>query len=469
MRTAIFAALAAAVTANPTLRSRQSGKELVTPDALKAEIKVENLMAGAQTLQTFADSQSNGTRVLGSAACNSTLRWVKDELDATGAYDVELQQVRVVRQVSGQINSSMVNGTNVTASLLEYSPSGSVTATLVPVANLGCEASDYPSAVAGKIALISRGTCAFGQKSALAGAAGAAAAILYNNVNGTLGGTLSPGPRPEGAYIPTIGIAQELGVGYVAAIKSGASISATINVKTEIQNMTTYNVLATTKTGERTNKLCLGAHTDSVAEGPGLNDDGSGTIGILEVAKALAKYQVHNAVVFGFWAAEEAGLVGSKHFVSSLSAEDLAKIRAYLNFDMIASPNYINGIYSSANAPTGSAALESVLNASYASAGANTKPITYLTGLSDHASFQDAGIPVSGIFTGGSELKTEEEARLFGGQMGVSHDRCNHKACDTAGNLSADAFLLSARGVAHAVATFAVSWEGVPERRRVMN
>lgn len=164
MRTAIFAALAAAVTANPTLRSRQSGKELVTPvcrfpatrdiacvcvrllngffkkDALKAEIKVENLMAGAQTLQTFADSQSNGTRVLGSAACNSTLRWVKDELDATGAYDVELQQVRVVRQVSGQINSSMVNGTNVTASLLEYSPSGSVTATLVPVANLGCEA-----------------------------------------------------------------------------------------------------------------------------------------------------------------------------------------------------------------------------------------------------------------------------------------------------------------------------------------
>ena len=195
--------------------------------------------------------------------------------------------------------------------------------------------SDYPSAVAGKIALISRGTCAFGQKSALAGAAGAAAAILYNNVNGTLGGTLSPGPRPEGAYIPTIGIAQELGVGYVAAIKSGASISATINVKTEIQNMTTYNVLATTKTGERTNKLCLGAHTDSVAEGPGLNDDGSGTIGILEVAKALAKYQVHNAVVFGFWAAEEAGLVGSKHFVSSLSAEDLAKIRAYLNFDMV--------------------------------------------------------------------------------------------------------------------------------------
>lgn len=106
-----------------------------------------------------------------------------------------------------------------------------------------------------------------------------------------------------------------------------------------------YNVLATTKSGNQNEVLVLGAHTDSVAAGPGINDDGSGTIGILEVAKQLAKYKVHNAVRFGFWSGEEEGLLGSAYYINHLSTAEKKKIKLYLNFDMIASPNYAYGIF----------------------------------------------------------------------------------------------------------------------------
>lgn len=92
---------------------------------------------------------------------------------------------------------------------------------------------DYPAEVSGKIALISRGSCEFGLKAALAGAAGALGALIYNNVAGPpLAGTLGAPPRPEGGYVPSISISQELGTGYVEAIAGGAIVAATIDVET---------------------------------------------------------------------------------------------------------------------------------------------------------------------------------------------------------------------------------------------
>lgn len=104
----------------------------------------------------------------------------------------------------------------------------------------------------------------------------------------------------------------------------------------DIRNVTSHNVIATTKSGDQNNKLILGAHSDSVIAGPGINDNGSGINALLEVARALSKYKINNAVTFAFWSAEEATeLPGSTHFVKTLSAADNAKIRAYLNFDMV--------------------------------------------------------------------------------------------------------------------------------------
>lgn len=84
----------------------------------------------------------------------------------------------------------------------------------------------------------------------------------------------------------------------------------------------------------------VGAHLDNVPAGPGINDNGSGVAAVLATAVALGPApQIRNAVRFGFWGAEEIGLVGSKRYVSSLNVEQLKDIALYLNFDMIGSPN----------------------------------------------------------------------------------------------------------------------------------
>ena len=65
-----------------------------------------------------------------------------------------------------------------------------------------------------------------------------------------------------------------------------------------------------------------GAHLDSVPEGPGINDDGSGVAAVLETAVQLGNSpHVHNAVRFGFWGAEELGLIGSRNYVESLDLD----------------------------------------------------------------------------------------------------------------------------------------------------
>lgn len=280
-----------------------------------------------------------------------------------------------------------------------------MTAPVVAVANIGCDAADYPAELSGNIALIERGTCTFGVKASLAAAAGASGAIIYNNVPGALAGTLG-GP---GDYVATLGVTQETGQTLLSAVEAG-ELSATLIVDAIAENRTTYNVIAETKTGDKNNVLILGGHTDSVFAGPGINDDGSGTVGVLEVAKALTKYKVKNAVRFGFWSAEEFGLLGSYHYMKTLngsisgSPAEVAKVRAYLNFDMIASPNYVLGIYDgdgnafNLTGPKGSDTIEKDFEDFFKNNGLPSVPSIF-SGRSDYAAFLQNGVPSGGKFS----------------------------------------------------------------------
>lgn len=251
-------------------------------------------------------------------------------------------------------------------------------------------------------------------------------------------------------------------------------MTASLDVLTDIQIVTTNNVLATSKCGDKNNQLALGAHTDSVGAGPGTNDDGSGTVGILNVAKALAKYNVKNAVTFGFWSGEESGLLGSTYFVENLSPEESLKIRAYLNFDMIASPNYVHQIYDGDGSaygltgPDGSDDIEEFFEKYFVRAGVPSNA-TEFNGRSDYGPFLDANIPAGGTTTGADEVKTEEEQKIWGGVAGEILDQNYHQAGDTVDNLDQEAWLLHARGIAAAVAKYATSWEGFPTRTPVSN
>ncbi|KAF2810845.1 peptidase [Mytilinidion resinicola] len=443
----------------------------VSSKHLQHDIKEAALLKGAKSLESFAYAHPERNRLMGGLGHNDTVAYLIKELTSLNDYyTVERQEWSSLVQISAEANLT-INGTAYAPGIMEYSASGDVTALLVVVSNFGCEASDYPAAVSNNIALILRGSCEFGAKSVLAGLAGAAGAIIYNNIPGSLNGTLGL-PRTEGPYIPTVSLSQEDGAALASSITSGATLLATLSVLTVIETAHTANVIATSNCGAPNTTLVLGAHTDSVAAGPGINDDGSGTIGLLAVAKALSHYRVANAVRFGFWSGEEEGLLGSTYYVDSLSDSELRNVRAYLNFDMIASPNYIYAVYDgdgsafNQTGPAGSAEIEHFFEDYFDRNGPGSVP-TAFDGRSDYQAFIDNGIPAGGTFTGAEEIKTAEEAGLFGGQAGMATDVNYHGPGDTVANLNMTAFVLNARAIAAAVAEYGTSFGGLPAKELV--
>ncbi|GAB1312664.1 Leucyl aminopeptidase yscIV [Madurella fahalii] len=437
-------------------------KPLVDSEKLQSMMKAKDLLAGSQKLQDLADAHG-GNRAFGSGGHNATVDYIYKTLKALNYYNVVKQPFT---EIFSQGSSELTIGEqSIESQIMTYTPGGQATAPIVALANLGCTPADYPTEVAGNIALVSRGECTFGEKSLSAKAAGALAIVIYNNVEGSLAGTLG---TPFLDYAPVVGISQEDGQAILEQLSQGA-VTATLNIEATVEERVNFNVIAETKQGDHDNVLVVGGHSDSVAAGPGINDDGSGTIGILTVAKALAKFRVNNAIRFAFWGAEEFGLLGSYFYMNSIngSETEMAKIRAYLNFDMIASPNYILGIYDgdgnafNLTGPAGSDVLERDFEEFFESNGFPSVP-TEFSGRSDYAAFIENGIPSGGLFTGAEVAKTEEEAALFGGEVGVAYDVNYHRAGDTVDNLNMDAFLLNTKAIAHSVAKYARSFESLP-------
>ncbi|KAK0614759.1 aminopeptidase Y [Immersiella caudata] len=437
-------------------------KELVSSEKLQDEITLEGLMAGANKLQAIADA-NGGNRVFGSPGHEATVDYLIDTLSALNYYNVTKQPFTEL--FSDGSAEFVVGGSAIDARIMTYTPAGTFDRPIVAASNLGCTAEDYPAEVAGNIALISRGECTFAAKSTAAKAAGAAAAVIYNNVDGPVAGTLG---EASDLYAPIVGISQVDGQAILASLEAG-EVTGQLTVESIMENRVTYNVIAETKGGDHDNVLVLGGHTDSVIAGPGINDDGSGTIGVLNIAIALSKFKIKNAIRFGFWSAEEYGLLGSYAYMKSVNSteSEVAKMRGYLNCDMIASPNYIYGIYDGngdafgLEGPAGSDVIERDFEEFFASKGVASVP-TEFSGRSDYAAFIENGVPSGGLFTGAEGIMTEEEAALFGGQAGVAYDVNYHAVGDTVDNLAQDAFLLNTKAVAHSVAKYALSFDTLP-------
>ncbi|CAI7650124.1 hypothetical protein PCG10_002646 [Penicillium crustosum] len=441
-------------------------KPLVSPDDFPSTIRLKDLLKGTQKLEDFAYAYPERNRVFGSAAHNDTVDFLYRELKKTGYYNV-WKQPQVHTWTTAKTTLTL-DGEAIEASAMTYSPSADVTAELAVVLNLGCKASDYPSDVAGGIALVKRGECTFAEKSVLAAAAKAAAVLVYNNEEGSVSGTLGGVTNELGPYSAIAGISDVDGKALLSAAAKGA-VTLDLAIDSRIENRTTFNVIAETKGGDHNNVVSLGGHTDSVEAGPGINDDGSGIISNLVVAKALTRYSVKNAVRFFFWTAEEFGLLGSEYYTSHLSAEELAKIRLYLNFDMIASPNYALMIYDgdgdafNQTGPAGSAQIEALFENYFKSKKLAYIP-TEFDGRSDYDGFISRGIPAGGLFTGAEGLKTAAQAKLFGGQANVSYDVNYHAAGDDFKNLNHEAFLINSKATAFAVAKYANSLDSIPRR-----
>jgi len=231
---------------------------------------------------------------------------------------------------------------------------------------------------------------------------------------------------------------------------------------------TGYNLIADWPGGDPNDVLMLGGHLDSVTSGPGINDNGTGSAGILEVALTVARENLKpkKHLRFGWWGAEELGLVGSNYYVNQLPAAEKSRIKAYLNFDMTGSPNPGYFVYSASGQPSGSAQLQQVLQAGFS--GVVATELTSVGGRSDHAAFARAGIPVGGLFTGAETTKTSAQASKWGGQAGVAFDRCYHRACDTISNIDTTALDRMSDVIGYALWTLAGS-DGTPGGQKFVN
>ncbi|MGY1673630.1 M28 family peptidase [Geodermatophilus sp. SYSU D00710] len=454
-------------------------------EKLTRAVTAEGVLDHIEALQDAADD-NGGDRAAGRPGYEASVDYVVAQLEAAG-YDPTVQEFpfTYAEENSALVRVSpsprtFVEGVDFLRNTFDTgSPEGTATGTLVPVepggTTAGCEATDFAGFAPGSIALIQRGGCGFAIKALNAQTAGAAGVVIWNNTTGLVN---MIGAAP-GLTIPTV--FATIAAGTDLAATPGATVTVTVEYTAE--QRTTYNVIAQTSSGNTDNVVMAGAHLDSVQEGAGVNDNGSGSAALLETAIQMQKVKPNNAVRFAWWGAEEEGLLGSEYYVGQLSEEEIADIGLYLNFDMIASPNYTTGIYDGDNSggtaapgfiPEGSAEIEDVFEGFYTSRGLPFVDSEF-SGRSDYGPFIAVGIPSGGLFTGAEVPKTAAEAELFGGVAGAQKDPCYHSFCDNlrgegqdadlyaqlaedyrlVGNVNVDALDQNSDALATAIITFA--------------
>jgi Zn-dependent M28 family amino/carboxypeptidase len=333
---------------------------------------------------------------------------------------------------------------------------------------------DFAGFPAGNIALIQRGGCSFALKAANAQAAGASGVVIFNQGNTPDREVLFIGDAtlPEGSAVTAITI-PVVGASFVDGVALSEASTARVFVKSETR--TDFNVIAELPGKNEDNVVMAGAHLDSVIEGPGINDNGSGSAALLETALLMANLNPQNTLRFAWWAGEEQGLVGSADYVAGLSEAERDRIALYMNYDMVASPNYIFMVYDADEStfeapvpvPAGSEAIEDIYERYYTAIG-EPYDDTEFSGRSDYEAFILAGIPSSGLFTGAEGIKTEEQEAIWGGEAGEQFDPCYHEACDTINNLDLHALDVNSDLIAFAMLNFAYSTEsvnGVPGKK----
>jgi Zn-dependent M28 family amino/carboxypeptidase len=423
-----------------------------------SEVRSEGAFAHIQALQEIATA-NGGNRAAGTNGYDRSADYVAERLREVG-YVVRVEEFTfpffeersppIVSTVSAE--SELTHFSSAAIRTLVNSGSGEVIARLQAVdlnasdgappgpSTSGCEASDFEGFERGAIALLRRGTCPFQVKVENATTAGAAGVLIMNEGNtqertNTFAGTLT-----RVASVPVIGMAFEPGRLLASAISKGDGIVVRVKVDAEAGSRTTRNVLAD-REGDHARTIVVGAHLDSVRDGPGMNDNASGSAAALEAARRLAEipYGTGPRLRFAFWGAEEVGLVGSRHHVTSLSEEERRTIVLYINLDMVASPNFGRFVQAQETSDSMAAAVRRALVSYFRDRNlpVEERIRTRQRGFgSDDAPFAEKGIPTLGLYAGAAEAKQDVHTALFGGSAGQPFDACYHRACDTVDNVN---------------------------------
>jgi Zn-dependent M28 family amino/carboxypeptidase len=429
-------------------------------------VTVQGIMNHLERFQRIAD-KNGGNRFTATRGHEASARYVARVLTAAG-YEVSFDEFEVTlyRERSPSVLQRRAPArTNYEAAVdfttFNFSPSGAVTGDVSPVGVRpasfdglgGCEESAFAGFPSGDVALVQAGPCELTDLVFNAQDAGAAAALIVftPQLADTSAGVIRPTLRSTDAEIPALAVSAELGV---KLAREGTRVH--VEVDGSVAQQTTRNVIAERR-GESNDVVMVGAHLDSVADGPGINDNGSGSASILELAVALADVETSEGIRFAFWSAEELGLVGSQNYVQGLGEAERNRITAYLNFDMVASLNYIRFVYGEGLANVERpAAIKNLFVDYFDERGLETDLIN-LAGRSDHGPFERAGIPVGGLFTGAEMVKSRAAARQFGGEAGEPADPCYHLTCDDLDNINRESLDQLSDAIAFAVVRLATS------------
>ena len=418
-------------------------------------VTVRGIRQHQRALQQIADA-NGGTRAAGTPGYDASVDYVVRKARAAG-YKVTLDEFTYVVEFTegsppvleeaAPEPQVFVPGTRPAfdGDFVTFSGTGDVTAAVQGIdlvlppgaepnsSTSGCEVEDFAGFVPGNIALLQRGTCPYVQKAGLAQDAGASALIVFNE--GQPGRAAVPDNLPlgaEGIHIPGVGTSFDVGVD----LNDPGTVA---RVRTEVleRTATSVNVIAESRRGDPNRTVVVGGHLDSVPEGPGINDDGSGSATILEIAEEYAKQHrtPRNKLRFMWYGAEELGLVGSTKYVEDLTQDQKDDILGMLDFDMLGSPNFARFVYDGDGTagpvgPAGSGFIEDVFLDYFAAKGLFNEPIAF-DGRSDYGPFIAEGIPAGGVFTGAEVPKTEEQVAQYGGIAGAQFDPCYHDVCDT--------------------------------------
>ncbi|MFD7157913.1 M28 family peptidase [Kribbella sp. NPDC059898] len=434
--------------ANPTACANRVNN---TPQKLVDCVTQTDLWAHMVKFQQIADANPGAdghpSRNSGEPGYKASADYVASVMKAAG-YDVTLQEYKF--HYTSFVGTPVMHEDSPTphsfALVTDFNPAsvaGSASAKVQPAAGIvvpatptpssasGCAASDFAGFVAGNIALIQRGTCTFAQKVANAQAAGASAAVIFNEGNpgrtnafsGSLAGT---------EHIPVLFTSYAVGTQLLSQYVPGSGPTLTVNVQViDDPNRSDWNVIADSKGGDPNNILVVDAHLDAIF-GAGMLDNASGSATILDIAQQLKNTSPRNKLRFIWFGGEELGLLGSRFYVNTLPAAELAKIKFDLDADVTATPNYVAGVLDPKDGVTlfGRGPGTPMPSSIWApSAIGRDFGIDYLNSIgknhilfsadgTDAFSFQQAGVPASGVLTGQDCCKLASDVALFGGSEG---------------------------------------------------
>jgi len=439
-------------TDTPSYPGEDTGDAIDTDEVDEVAPLADRLTSHLSALQDIANAHE-GNRSVGTSGYDASVDYVFNTLTDWGLTPTRVPfEVRSYTPTSATLTVPDLPLTeDEEYTLMWYSPGGEAEASVQPVdlvlppgsnpntSTSGCDPEDFDGFPEGRIALIQRGSCTYEQKAQNAAAAGASGVIVFNEGQsgrrGLVGGALSA--DHEGT-IPVIFTTFELGERLV-------DVTDEINLQTVAETivLTQDNVVATLDADSDT-EWVIGAHLDSVPDGPGINDNGTGVAVVLEMARWLSSREVTDSITFAFWGAEEIGLVGSSAYAQALTESQVRQIGGYLNLDMVGSPNAGRFVYAGDRAiaedAPGTETIKDALTHYFDSEALSWAP-TEVGGRSDHAGFVARGIPSGGYFTGAEGSKTEDEADQWGGTANQSYDACYHRACDTFENVNLSALV----------------------------